>query len=42
VKYIGDEATERRVRGQVEELASKFPLYTRRFEGGKASSKTAD
>jgi glycine hydroxymethyltransferase len=30
LKNIGDEATERRVRLRVEELASKFPLYSRR------------
>jgi glycine hydroxymethyltransferase len=39
LKNIGDEATERRVRGQVEELAAKFPLYSRRGAAGAASAR---
>ena len=44
LKNLGDAATEQRIRKQVEALASKFPLYTKRLEGGKASSagSTAD
>jgi len=44
LKNLGDAATEQRIRKQVEALASKFPLYTKRPEGGKASSagSTAD
>ena len=44
LKNLGDAATEQRIRKQVEGLASKFPLYTKRLEGGKASSagSTAD
>ena len=42
LKNIGDEATERRVRGQVEELAAKFPLYTKRHSDGHAGSAAAD
>jgi glycine hydroxymethyltransferase len=44
LKNLGDTATEQRIRKQVEALAAKFPLYTKRFEGGKASSagSTAD
>ncbi len=41
LKNIGDEATEQRIRKQVEALAAKFPLYTKRLEGGKASSAGA-
>ncbi len=44
LKNLGDADTEQRIRKQVEALAAKFPLYTKRFEGGKASSagSTAD
>ena len=44
LKNLGDAATEQRIRKQVEALAAKFPLYTKRLEGGKASSagSTAD
>jgi glycine hydroxymethyltransferase len=42
LKNLGDPATEQRIRGQVEALAAKFPLYTGRFKGGKASSEAAD
>ncbi|HKQ87163.1 MAG TPA: serine hydroxymethyltransferase [Candidatus Acidoferrales bacterium] len=44
LKNLGDAATEQRIRKQVEALAAKFPLYTKRPEGGKASSagSTAD
>ncbi|HKV49278.1 MAG TPA: serine hydroxymethyltransferase, partial [Candidatus Acidoferrales bacterium] len=44
LKSLGDAATEQRIRKQVEALAAKFPLYTKRLEGGKASSagSTAD
>jgi glycine hydroxymethyltransferase len=38
LKKLGDEATEKRVRGDVEALAAKFPLYTRRREGSSAPS----
>ncbi|HXU48143.1 MAG TPA: serine hydroxymethyltransferase, partial [Candidatus Binatia bacterium] len=33
LKNLGDAATEQRIRKQVEALASKFPLYTKRLEG---------
>jgi glycine hydroxymethyltransferase len=44
LKNLGDAATEQRVRAEVEALTAKFPLYTRRFGDGKASSagSTAD
>ncbi len=38
LKNLGDAATEQRVRAEVEALTAKFPLYTRRFGGEKASS----
>ena len=38
LKNLGDAATEQRVRGEVETLTAKFPLYTRRFGDGRASS----
>jgi len=37
LKNLGDAATEQRIRSQVEALAAKFPLYTKRLEGGQAS-----
>lgn len=41
LKHLGDANTEQRIRRQVETLAAKFPLYTKRLEGGKASSAGA-
>ena len=38
LKHLGDPATEQRIRKQVEALVAKFPLYTKRIEGGKTSS----
>jgi glycine hydroxymethyltransferase len=35
---LGDPATEDRVRGEVEKLSAKFPLYTKRFAEGAASA----
>ena len=42
LKNLGDAATEQRIRKQVQGLAAKFPLYTKRLESGKASGATAD
>ena len=41
LKNLGDANTEQRVRAEVEALAAKFPLYTRRPEGLNASSAGA-
>jgi glycine hydroxymethyltransferase len=41
LKNLGDASTEQRVRGEVEALAAKFPLYTRRGDGLNASSAGA-
>jgi len=38
LKNLGDASTEQRIRGEVEALAAKFPVYTRRGEEPKASS----
>jgi glycine hydroxymethyltransferase len=36
LNHLGDAATEQRVRREVAELASKFPLYANRLEAGEA------
>jgi len=36
--HLGDEATEKRIRGEVGELAAKFPLYARRLAAVEAAS----
>jgi glycine hydroxymethyltransferase len=41
LRHLGDATIEQRIRRQVEELAARFPLYTKRLEGGKASSAGA-
>ena len=36
--HLGDEATEKRIRGEVGELAAKFPLYAKRLAAVEAAS----
>jgi glycine hydroxymethyltransferase len=38
--HLGDEATEKRVRGEVAALAAKFPLYAKRLAAADAASAT--
>ncbi|MGA7089461.1 MAG: serine hydroxymethyltransferase, partial [Candidatus Acidiferrales bacterium] len=37
LEHLGDEATEKRVRGEVAALAAQFPLYQRRLEDAEAA-----
>jgi glycine hydroxymethyltransferase len=39
LKKLGDAATENRVRGEVEALTAKFPLYSRRLDAGAAAAR---
>lgn len=36
--HLGDEATEKRIRGEVAALAAKFPIYSKRVAAAEASS----
>jgi len=36
--HLGDEATEKRIRGEVAALAARFPLYTKRLEAADAAA----
>ena len=36
LEHLGDEPTEKRVRGEVAALAAQFPLYQRRLEDAEA------
>ena len=36
--HLGDEATEKRVRGEVVALTARFPLYAGRLEAAEAAS----